>query len=374
MEFPPQPPAAQDPEESGRTDFASLQDYFERIAATSPDIIFIYDPKQQRNIYCNNRVTDVLGCSAEQFQSILIREKEGSVHPDDEAHFSAWLKKVIEASADEVHQIDHRARHFDGTWRWLRLRATAFQRDSEGHVLQVIGTGSDITDQVNLRESLTRQAAILQLILDSMTEGVMVCDAEGQLILVNQSAKQILKLERPLVDIAQIRQAHAATSDDGANLQTWHQHPLVRALDGEKIANYELALFDRKRGLSMTLSHAAAPLRDANAQVVGAVDVFRDITDSRRALQELQRTEEHFRMLVEGTTDYAIFMLDQDGIILSWNPGAERILGYRKEEILGRSLSLFFTPEDQEKGELARKLQTGCRALSKSCATIPSAG
>ncbi|MEY3265003.1 MAG: hypothetical protein RL717_2480, partial [Pseudomonadota bacterium] len=63
-------------------------------------------------------------------------------------------------------------------------------------------------------------------------------------------------------------------------------------------------------------------------------------------------------MLVEGTTDYAIFMLDQDGIILSWNPGAERILGYRKEEILGRSLSLFFTPEDQEKGELARKLHT----------------
>ena len=358
MEFPPHPPAAADPEKSGRTDFASLQDYFERIAATSPDIIFIYDPKQQRNIYCNNRVTDVLGCSAEQFQSILIREKEGCVHPDDEAHFSAWLKKVIEASADEVHQIDHRARHVDGTWRWLRLRATAFQRDSEGHVVQVIGTGSDITDQVNLRESLTRQAAILQLILDSMTEGVMVCDVEGQLILVNQSAKQILKLESPLVDIAQIRQAHAAMSDDGANLPTWHQHPLVRALDGEKIANYELALFDRKRGLSMTLSHAAAPLRDANAQVVGAVDVFRDITDSRRALQELQRTEEHFRMLVEGTTDYAIFMLDQDGIILSWNPGAERILGYRKEEILGRSLSLFFTPEDQEKGELARKLLT----------------
>ena len=89
MEFPPQPPAAADPEESGRTDCASLQDYFERIAATSPDIIFIYDPKQQRNIYCNNRVTDVLGCSAEQFQSILIREKEGCVHPDDEAHFSA---------------------------------------------------------------------------------------------------------------------------------------------------------------------------------------------------------------------------------------------------------------------------------------------
>ena len=139
-------------------------------------------------------------------------------------------------------------------------------------------------------------------------------------------------------------------------MRVWHQHPLSRALKGEKIDDYELSLYDRRRGLSATLSHSSAPLRDADGSIVGAVGVFRDVTASHRALQELQRAEEHFRLLVEGTTDYAIFMLDRDGFVVSWNPGAERILGFRKDEILGRSFSLFFTTEDQTRGEAVRQL------------------
>jgi diguanylate cyclase (GGDEF)-like protein/PAS domain S-box-containing protein len=342
---------------SNKEKMTVVQSHFERIAATSPDIIFVYDLVERRNVYCNGRVADVLGYSADEFQLAYIQQKGILIHPDDEANFSQWLAQVLESESDHVFQIEHRVRHSDGSWRWLKLRAATFLRDDNGKVLQIVGTGSDMTEHVLTHASLKEQTDILQLILNSMTEGVMVCDTKGELILVNQSAMQMLKLDDPVSNLSQLKSAHTVAMDSGAAVQTWHQHPLVRSLRGERVADYELSLFDRKRGLSITLNHAAAPLLDGEGQIKGAVDVFRDVTDSRRAIQELQHTEQHFRLLVDGTTDFAIFMLNNEGFIVSWNPGAEHILGYTKNEVVGRHISLFFTPEDQQKGEPVRKLK-----------------
>jgi two-component system, cell cycle sensor histidine kinase and response regulator CckA len=71
-----------------------------------------------------------------------------------------------------------------------------------------------------------------------------------------------------------------------------------------------------------------------------------------------QLTEDHFRLLVDNVRDYAIFMLDPDGLVVTWNQGAEHIKGYRPEEILGRHFSLFYTEEDILRGEPMRTLET----------------
>jgi len=329
---------------------------FERIAATSPDIIFIYDAVNDRITYCNDRISEVLGWTTDEFKSRHIRQEQHFIHVEDHTAFAAWLGEAVSARGDEVYENQLRSRHADGSWRWLRLRVTAFKRDTTGHLLQLIGTASDTTEQVMAEEALRRQTGILQLIINSMSEGVIVCDLEGELLLVNRSAQSLLKLDEPLTRLSQLKDVHNQGEQANNGLRVWHQHPLARALLGEKVDDYELSLYDRRRGLAATLSHSSAPLLDAAGRVVGAVDVFRDVTDSHRALTELQRAEEHFRLLVEGTTDYAIFMLDRDGSVVSWNPGAERILGFRKEEILGHHFSQFFSPEDQARGEPVRQL------------------
>ena len=70
----------------------------------------------------------------------------------------------------------------------------------------------------------------------------------------------------------------------------------------------------------------------------------------QRRLEAAEIDVEQFRLLVQGVSDYAIYMLDHTGRVSSWNAGAERIKGYRPEEIVGEHFSRFYTPEDRKTG------------------------
>jgi len=105
---------------------------------------------------------------------------------------------------------------------------------------------------------------------------------------------------------------------------------------------------------------AEAALREANEQLESRV---RERTEElARTNESLRLTEERFRLLVAGVRDYAILMLDPDGHVISWNAGAERIKGYRAEEIIGQHFSRFYPREDVEGGKPAQELRTAASA------------
>lgn len=91
-------------------------------------------------------------------------------------------------------------------------------------------------------------------------------------------------------------------------------------------------------------------IRDKKGMLVGFAKITRDLSERKAVEEQLHRSEEQFRILVQGVTDYAIYMMDAEGHVSSWNAGAERIKGYKPTEIIGQHFSRFFLREDRDAG------------------------
>ena len=92
------------------------------------------------------------------------------------------------------------------------------------------------------------------------------------------------------------------------------------------------------------------PIRKATGEVIGFAKITRDLSERKAAEDALKQSQEQFRLLVHGVSDYAIYMLDLTGIVTNWNLGAHRIKGYSAEEIIGSHFSKFYTDEDRRAG------------------------
>ncbi|MGZ5156091.1 MAG: hybrid sensor histidine kinase/response regulator [Caldimonas sp.] len=119
----------------------------------------------------------------------------------------------------------------------------------------------------------------------------------------------------------------------------------------------------RKDGSRFWADAIIAPVRGASGELLGFSKVTRDLTERRANEERLREGERSLRLLVEGVQDYAIFMLDREGVIASWNLGAQRIKGYSAAEAIGKHFSVFYLPQDVQRGwpteELKRARELG---------------
>ncbi len=117
----------------------------------------------------------------------------------------------------------------------------------------------------------------------------------------------------------------------------------------------------RKDGSRFWANVVITALRDEGGKLLGFSKITRDVTDRKLHEEALRQAEERFGLLVEGVVDYAIFMLDPDGVVTSWNAGAQRIKGYARDEIIGQHFSRFYVDEEIEAGKPWEELATARR-------------
>lgn len=136
--------------------------FVERIAATTPGILYVYDLVEHRNVFSNREAIAVLGYSLEdirQGESVVQNGSSQSLyHPDDQAVVKAQHEALRHAQDGEVRRLEYRARHADGHWVWLSGRETPFERGSDGLVRKIVGICQDITARKAAQDKLAYQA------------------------------------------------------------------------------------------------------------------------------------------------------------------------------------------------------------------------
>jgi diguanylate cyclase (GGDEF)-like protein/PAS domain S-box-containing protein len=186
-------------------------------------------------------------------------------------------------------------------------------------------------------------------LLDAVGQAVIATDPLGKVIYWNSAAQELYGwsaeevMGRPIVEVT--------PSEDLAEQAQEIMGELMagRSWTGEFTVR-------RKDGTTFPAMVTDTPVHDEQGNLVAVIGVSTDITEIKQT-EELRRSEERFRLLVEGVKDYAIFMLDAEGHISSWNAGAQRINGYTSEEIIGRHFSVFYLPEDIERGHPEEELR-----------------
>ncbi len=205
--------------------------------------------------------------------------------------------------------------------------------------------------QVTTGDVFATDTDLLRAVFERAPDAILIVDTEGRIISANHSTERIFGYARgaltgqPIEVLipARFRKGHP---ERRAGYQT---APHIRPMGAE------LNLFGlRQDGTEFPVDVMLSPLPTEKRTL--SLAVVRDISQRRAIEQKLQRTQEHFRAIVEGARDYAIFLLDPKGRIVTWNPGAERIKGYRSEEIIGQDFSVFYPQEDLDRGKPAHEL------------------
>ncbi|GAA3448310.1 hypothetical protein GCM10018962_01430 [Dactylosporangium matsuzakiense] len=188
------------------------------------------------------------------------------------------------------------------------------------------------------------QTALLSAVLDTITDGVAVIDGDGNAAWLNPTARAILGPEasqRPASEwpeLLDMREADGVTKYRNHSGGPAGTESLVECV----MAGRRIEI--RRRTL--------LPDREPP----GAVAVMRDITDRHGAEEQLRGSEELLQVLLDGARDYAIYMLDPEGTIVSWSANAERLNGYRGDETIGTNYARLFTADDQAAGRPERVL------------------
>ncbi|MBV8097171.1 MAG: PAS domain S-box protein, partial [Acetobacteraceae bacterium] len=300
-----------------------------------------------------------------------------------EALDRGWPAHELQVAAQEGRFEDENWRlRKDGSRFWANVVITAL-RNSADQLVGFAKVTRDLTERKQAEDRLRkananleaqveqrtaeveRERQRLQVTLASIGDAVIAVDAENRITFLNAVAQHLTgwpanqALGRPLETVFSV-----------INEQTRRpvEHPVAQVRQSGSVvglANHTLLV--AKDGTERPIEDSAAPIMDEEGLTQGVVLVFRDATSQRVAerlqadLQgelerqvrerttELRASEERFRLLVEGTTDYAIFMLDPQGHIASWNPGAQRLKGWTAQEIIGQHFSRFYPQEAIER-------------------------
>ena len=252
------------------------------------------------------------------------------------ARVRAQLRTTVEQYEAQVEEAQASAEEHQAMNEELRSSAEELETSKE-EIQSVAEELRTVNQELKIKvEELRLSNNDLQNLINSTDLPTLFLDRSLRLKLSTPRSTDIFNLRRgdigrPLSDIT-----HRLIDVD---LQTDLRHVLDRLQPVDR----EVATIDRRWYLMRV-----RPYRTADDRIDGVVLMFQDITAMRQAERDISQSEERLRLLIDRVVDYAIFTMTDEGIVDSWNRGAQRLFGHRADDIVGRSFALLFTQRDRD--------------------------
>jgi two-component system CheB/CheR fusion protein len=245
----------------------------------------------------------------------------------------------------------------DAQGRWYLVRLLPY-RTVDDRIAGVVLTLVDITERKGSQEALRLSEQRFDAIADKAVVGVLQTTLDGRITFANRFYHQMLGyVDGALVGTSMFDRVHPDDRDPSRGL--------FAAIRGNGHFEAEERCLRQDGGVNWI--HSSVTWLPVPEDSGGSIlIVCTDVTERKDTEEALRRSEERMRLVVDNAIDYAIFSMDIEGCIVSWNSGAERLLGYKEAEVLNKSCDIIFTEEDRQAGfpelELQRALEVGSAA------------
>lgn len=236
----------------------------------------------------SDRWAQILGYTLAELQPVNLERWRQLAHPEDKALSDAAMERHL-AGITDAFEVECRMRHRDGHWTWVLARGKVVDRDAAGRPRRVSGTHMDITPHKATEAAALQAQHRLEVILNSVSEGIYGVDAEGRTVFVNRAATDMLGWSADdLLD----RDQHSLTHHSRADGSPYPvaECPIHRTTRDHQLHEVNDEVFWRKDGTSFPVEYVCSPVADEDGGTSAAVVVFRNIGERARLLQELARS------------------------------------------------------------------------------------
>ncbi|MFQ5653019.1 MAG: PAS domain S-box protein, partial [bacterium] len=296
------------------------------IIEATPNPLFITRKSDGRILYANAHFGAVFGLSPEK----LLGRKAPDLYYDP-ADRQKLLSEISNSGLVQGYEVQ--VKRIDGAPLWVSMSVQPLLFQKEQALITIL---SDINDRKMTEFALRELQRKSDLILKSAGEGIYGLDLEGNTTFVNPSAAAILGWKpEELLGKPQHAVIHH-TRPDGSPYPR-EECPIYAAFKDGLVHTVTDELFWRKDGTSLPVEYTSTPIRDDVNNLVGAVVIFRDITERKKAEKELRESRARFAGILDIARE-AIISTDESGHIVIFNKGAEAIFNYSQDEMLGKSI------------------------------------